>query len=160
MADSHSDDYPEGGRKEIIDIKVFRNRDGIFRKNVRTSADAVHTEAADGLMLVRITQHVVIQIKRYGLKTYRSPSWHSFFCLRTLVGKVLKSNLLPGIDGLVDCVHDQQILPVFRFYPSLHGSVALQFLGLMLPSQSDDLGDHLLAAFFGNELGGLHRIDQ
>ena len=30
----------------------------------------------------------------------------------------------------------------------------------MLSGQRDNLGDHLLAAFFGNELGGLHSIDQ
>ena len=30
----------------------------------------------------------------------------------------------------------------------------------MLSGQRDNLGDHLLAAFFGDELGGLHSIDQ
>lgn len=52
--------HPKGGRKEIVNIKVFQNRDGIFRKNVRTGTDAVHTKAANGLMLVRITKHIVI----------------------------------------------------------------------------------------------------
>ena len=80
--------------------------------------------------------------------------------LSDVVGKVLEGNLLSGIDGLIDCIHDQQILSIFRFRPSLHGSIALQFLGLMLSGQRDNLGDHLLAAFFGDELGGLHSIDQ
>ena len=38
--------HPKGGRKEIVNIKVFRNRDGIFRKNVRTGADAVQLPMA------------------------------------------------------------------------------------------------------------------
>ena len=80
--------------------------------------------------------------------------------LADIVRKVLEGNFLLRIDGLVDCIYDQQILPVFRFCTSLHGSVALQFLSLMLSGQRDDLGDHLLAALFGDELGGLHSIDQ
>ena len=155
--------HPEGGRKKIIDTEVRRDRYGFLRKNVRTGADTVHTEASDGLMLVRIAQYIVIIAvpdQTIGAEDVPFAVVAQLLLLSDVVGKVLEGNLLSGIDGLIDCIHDQQILSIFRLHPSLHGSVALQFLGLMLSGQRDNLGDHLLAAFFGDELGGLHSIDQ
>ena len=143
--------HPEGGRKKIIDTEVRRDRYGFLRKNVRTGADTVHTEASDGLMLVRIAQYIVIIAvpdQTIGAEDVPFAVVAQLLLLSDVLGKVLEGNLLSGIDGLIDCIHDQQILSIFRLHPSLHGSVALQFLGLMLSGQRDNLGDHLLAAFF------------
>lgn len=101
--------HPEGGRKKIIDTEVRRDRYGFLRKNVRTGADTVHTEASDGLMLVRIAQYIVIIAvpdQTIGAEDVPFAVVAQLLLLSDVVGKVLEGNLLSGIDGLIDCIHD------------------------------------------------------
>lgn len=99
--------HPEGGRKKIIDTEVRRDRYGFLRKNVRTGTDTVHTEASDGLMLVRIAQYIVIIAvpdQTIGAEDVPFAVVAQLLLLSDVVGKVLEGNLLSGIDGLIDCI--------------------------------------------------------
>ena len=103
--------HPEGGRKKIIDTEVRRDRYGFLRKNVRTGADTVHTEASDGLMLVRIAQYIVIIAvpdQTIGAEDVPFAVVAQLLLLSDVVGKVLEGNLLSGIDGLIDCMIDDE----------------------------------------------------
>lgn len=80
-------------------------------------------------MLVRITKHIVIITipdQTIGAEDVPFAIVAQLLLLADIVGKVLKSNLLPGIDGLVDCIHKPADPADFSVY-SLPSTEALRF---------------------------------
>ena len=135
---------------------------GFFQK-LRRVRDAVHTENGDLAMLFGPADDVVeIPVPGQGIGAEGigfSPVLQlPAFC--TAVLEVAETDLHAGVDGRVQRVQDLIAGFVLGFHPVSEADVALQIPGIVDRGKGGELFGQDAALLPGNELPGLHRVDQ